>query len=282
MNEISLSQGLKFRWLGAAGMEFFDGDKTILVDPFFTRPRMAKNFFVRVKPDKVLVQKWIKACDAIFVTHAHYDHVLDVPLVNQLTHAPVYASRNVNRLIQVGGVPDAQNLNISVGDEITVGKFKVTILKGTHGVTPLDFILNRPIPQNIRYPLRLTDYRLDGCFAFHIEWEGMSILIGESPVRADLAFVYPLRDPKQYLWYLPQAAPQVVIPIHWDDFFQPLNHTIRTLPFPKLGFPPKVRRIKIDQFCSGLEAEMDDVKTVIPEPFQWMAAGIKDGVITIN
>ncbi|NTU75177.1 MAG: MBL fold metallo-hydrolase, partial [Anaerolineaceae bacterium] len=192
------------------------------------------------------------------------------------------ASSNVNRLIRVAGVPDAENLHISIGDEIIVGNFKITVLKGTHGVTPLDFLLNRPVPQNLRYPLRLTDYRLDGCCAFLFEWEGLTFLIGESPVRADLAFVYPLRDPKQYLWYLPQVAPQVVVPIHWDDFFQPLNHTIRTLPYPKLGFPPKIRRIDIEQFCSGLRAEMGEVKTIIPTPFQWMAAGHEDGVLTIN
>ncbi len=69
------------RWLGVAGLEFTLGDHTLLIDPFLSRPPLRNVFMGRVYSDIQLIKEKIKKADHILITHAHYDHLLDVPAI---------------------------------------------------------------------------------------------------------------------------------------------------------------------------------------------------------
>ena len=83
--------GLKIRWLGTAGFEISDDETTILIDPFVSRPTVAKAVFKELPIDTSAVDRYVlgpiersgglKKIKAILISHTHYDHVQDAPYV---------------------------------------------------------------------------------------------------------------------------------------------------------------------------------------------------------
>lgn len=73
---------LQIRWLGTACNLIQVGDAAILTDPFFTHYRASHVFFGGDTPsDPVAVEEHSRCLprpQAIFIGHAHYDHLLDL------------------------------------------------------------------------------------------------------------------------------------------------------------------------------------------------------------
>jgi L-ascorbate metabolism protein UlaG (beta-lactamase superfamily) len=78
---------VKFRWLGGAGVELEANGQILAIDPFFTRPPMQALWLSRVSPNRKLVEQYIRKYDYLLISHAHYDHVMDVPIVLEKTGA---------------------------------------------------------------------------------------------------------------------------------------------------------------------------------------------------
>ena len=76
---------ISFRWLGNAGFEFQLGNTILLVDPFLTRPRQTQVYFGSAAVDRQAINEHVKACSHILVSHAHFDHFMDVP---EIAYAP--------------------------------------------------------------------------------------------------------------------------------------------------------------------------------------------------
>ena len=96
---------VRFRWLGVAGIELLSSeelmaDESLLIDPFFTRPPIWRLWFGRVAPNPARIPASLPRCDHILVSHAHYDHLLDVPVIARRTLARVYGSANTCALLQ--------------------------------------------------------------------------------------------------------------------------------------------------------------------------------------
>ncbi len=221
---------VQFRWLGAAGVELTAGHQVLAVDPFFTRPPFRRLWFGRAESDRTLAAAKLPRCDFILISHAHYDHLMDVPDVARRTGATVCGSPNACRLAAALGVPDGQIRQIGLGDRLHLGAFDVEVLPGDHRKTPLDILINAPLPATLRSPLRLTDYRMDACYSFLIRVGPYRILHGAAPVPADLWLTVPTRRRGRNAELLRAIRPQLVVPIHWDNFFRPLSRPIRPLP----------------------------------------------------
>jgi glyoxylase-like metal-dependent hydrolase (beta-lactamase superfamily II) len=86
------SETVVIRWLGNANYEFAYKGKVYLFDSYFDRtPRSHKLGFTAAD---------VKTATAIFVSHAHFDHVSDIGPVSRQTGAPVvfdYIERFYNR-----------------------------------------------------------------------------------------------------------------------------------------------------------------------------------------
>ena len=59
------SESIFFKWLGVAGIEFKIKNRTLIVDPYFTRVPFYKMWIGKVVPDSKLIKQKIKYCDFI-------------------------------------------------------------------------------------------------------------------------------------------------------------------------------------------------------------------------
>lgn len=276
-----------FRWLGVAGVELATGGQTLLVDPFFTRPPFCKVLWGQVAPDEELVARHIQAGDFILVTHAHYDHVMDVPLVVKKTGASVMGSRNTCRLLEICGVPPGSLREIRCGERFELGAFTVQVIAARHIRLPL--YRPGPLKQALRPPLRLADYRMDESFSFLLSTAGLRILLwgGDSTdgaERADVLFTYFMSGPSFYRDLLEKVQPSLVIPLHWDNLFRPLARPLKpTWRPPRLGFPAWLRA-RPEAFCGTIARFSPSVRVLVPEIFkqydigQDLFAGRSDGI----
>ncbi len=264
---------MEFCWLGVAGIQLKADDQILVIDPYFTRIPLWRVGLGRLHPDERLGAEHISRCDFVLVTHAHYDHLMDVPGVLRHSGATVLGSPNTCRLLAASGVPQEQIRLIAAGDALTLGDFRVEVLPAEHGQSPLQGLLSRPLPARLRPPQRVWDYRMDSCLAFLIQAGGRRVLVGaaEYPAGAaatDALFVGVTYSPARYRSLLQRARPPVVVPIHWDDMFRPLSQPIRpTLKPPTWTIPP-LQRVDLAGFSRMIEQLSPGTRVVIPEMFR--------------
>lgn len=268
---------LQCRWLGVAGVELSAGGQTLVIDPFFTRFPLWRMWPGRVRPDRDLIAATLQRCDHVLVTHAHWDHLMDVPHVALNTGATVAGSRNTCQLLEVLGVPPGQIREISAGERLSLGAFHVEVLPAQHGRTPVDRYINGPLRSGLKPPLRAFDYRMDACFSFLVHVGGYRLLIGpgENPVEslpADMLFVGVFKTmpdpPAYYATLLRRVTPAVVIPYHWDDLFSPLSRPLRPMfQLPEWAFPP-LRRVDLAAFSRMIAHMAPGTRVLVPEIFR--------------
>lgn len=258
---------LKFRWLGVAGIEITANGQTLLADPFFTRPPLHNVLWGRVKPDKDRVFGHIRKGNFILITHSHYDHLLDVPAVVEKTGAVVLGSANTCRLLEICGVPAAGIRQVEVGDNFNLGRFNIRVFPARH--VPLPVYRPGRLKDSLQPPLRLIEYRMDQDFSYLIRVGGLRILLwsGNNPDgahKADILFTNFVIRPSFYRQLLEKVRPSVVIPIHWDNLFQPpvITQKLSGKRFTGLTYTrPKTCARFISRFSPS-------IITVIPEIFK--------------
>ena len=255
------------RWLGVAGLEFSFGDHILLIDPFLSRPPLRNVFMGRVYPDIQLIKENIKKADHILITHAHYDHVLDVPAIAKQTGALVYGSANVCRLLQVHQVPLAQSLIVHAFGEIKLPYAYVRVIPARHPFIP--GYHSGKLIDNLKPPLHLRDYRMDKCFSYLIEFEYLKLLVWSSisTEHAQPADVLFLRSVASQDWYdkmIEVVQPRLVIPTHWDDFFRTLSQPIRPFFAPPTLSNPFIQPINLDDFKKRILQSDSTCKILIP------------------
>lgn len=263
-NPNSLIQKGKVRvtFLGTTSILLDDGETQVLTDGFFTRPSLWKTAFSKIESDpiilaSVLEKAKINRLKGIFVCHSHYDHAMDSPFVAKLTNAKLFGS---NSTINVGlgaGLDMANMEEFQIGKPIKLGKFVITVLESKH--TPPFRILGKtnatdPNFPNITSPLiqpvKAFAYIEGGTFDFYIQHGKNKIVIKSSTnfvkgaydkIKADILFLGIAQlslQPKQFQKEffdetIQKLNPKFIIPIHWDNFFKPLDKPLE--PNLKLG-----------------------------------------------
>jgi L-ascorbate metabolism protein UlaG (beta-lactamase superfamily) len=177
------------RWLGTACFELVLQDgKHLLIDPF-----MDDSINSPTKADQ------IEACDYMFLTHGHWDHVLDVGKITRRFAPPVYcnqaAAESVTRL---QGVDKDLITVLGAGDAATLPGFKAEVLRGVHTnpVTEYKRITGRAMPpaDSFTSPLErarellLETSGTDQIQERHLEWRS------SYPGGKQLNFVFELAD----------------------------------------------------------------------------------------
>lgn len=251
---------LTFRWLGVAGVELnMDGDM-LAIDPFFTRPSLI-GFLKPVIPDSRLISEKLPVCQAVLVTHSHWDHLMDVPEVLRRTGAIAHGSANTCQLLRLQGVPELQVQKAQVGDRLSLGAYEVDVIEGQHSWIPFSRFLNGALPSGLQPPLRLQDYRMDACLGYRIKVCGTRLLLcAAKPQPADVLFMVAQESRDYYQSLFQGAHPHTIVPIHWDNFLRPLDKPIHTFTRPG--------RMNLSKLARLAQQSLPQVNVIIPEMFR--------------
>lgn len=259
---------IKVRWLGVGGLEFRCQGTVILFDPFLTRPSLWKTALFPLQPNLPLLQKHLPAADGIFITHAHYDHLMDVPAILSYTSAMAYGSSNACELLQSAGSPRQRCRVVYPGTEISIPPFRVRVLEGSH--IPLPVFNKRSITRKPTPPLRVWDYQMDACYSFDVQIGEFSLLIwhdlrGENAPAAQVLFFNPEIAPPNLRTLLTTVKPATVVPIHWDDFFLPLDHEVKPFftPAHRRLFP--IRRFQVNLLRQRCQQFYPPCQVILPQ-----------------
>lgn len=113
----------KLRWLGTACFEVvLPNKKTLVIDPF-----------VDDAVDSPITSSQFEGCDFLFLTHGHFDHILDAGKLSDRFSPTIYCSKLVaESLIKHLGVNPKRVRPVAVGDRVCETGMTVEIIQGTH------------------------------------------------------------------------------------------------------------------------------------------------------
>lgn len=271
---------VRVTFLGITSLLFDDGETQLLIDACYTRPRLVQVLRGQLQTDRDVVDEVLKRAKAerlkaIFVAHSHYDHALDVAYVAKATGAVLYGSESTLNIGRGGELGEKQLALYKPGEEVKVGQFVVTVFESKHS-PPMRFVnddLGEVIDKPLEQPAGVRDFKEGGSFDFLIRRGDHAVLVTPSTnavegaldkVRADVVFLGSGTLGKQdkafrdfyYDQIVGKVKPKLVIPVHWDNFFQPLMEDLE--PFHKpiddvhTGFDYLIRRTKADGIEFGL------------------------------
>lgn len=235
---------MKLRWFSTAAFTLTEGETTLAFDPFLGLP------LGRRWPD--LDGRSFREADAVFVTHGHVDHILEIPALLAGARVPIYATRTPCRTLQRHGVPADRLRALRPGDTVDVGPFRVKAYQGRHcrfdapliRQTVLSPRLWRHLPRALRLLCYVAEYPEKGETLFYEVTAGEkriqvmgSMGLDPSvayPTGAD-ALILPYQGRSDLLTYgqaiVQRLRPKAVYLDHYDDSFPPLTAPIDTQPF---------------------------------------------------
>ncbi len=268
----TLNKDITLKWLGVGGIELKAGSRIMLIDPYFTRIPLSKLLFGKASTDKKIFNGIIKSCDHLMVTHPHFDHIMDVPDIIKETKCRVYGSPNTLKILSLTGVPSRLMYGVKPGDILDFDEFKIEIFESTHGITP-GFTAGK-LKTSLKPPIKPLEYRMDICHGYYIFIE--NIVLMTDPGRnnknlktrkVDILLINPCYNKIYFNFLIEQIHPEIIIPIHWDNFFKPLNEPLE----PNIAIPnlrsPILRRIDLDLFKKNIKKIDNGIEVLIPEIF---------------
>jgi L-ascorbate metabolism protein UlaG (beta-lactamase superfamily) len=229
---------VRVTYLGVNGYQFEANGHALLVDPYFTRAGLTVVAFQqRLEPNEARISFGLRhvrsRIDAVLVTHAHFDHLLDVPEIMKRTNARLVAGVTAVNLTMSCGLDRNRCLIAESGFMRGIGPWRICVLPSAHdrifGWLPFRGTKTQPGT----CPAKASDWRLGEPVAFLIEANGKRIYVdsGGTPeilpppevTPVDLAILgVALPDSRKRLRAaIERLRPKYILPSHQDDFFSP-------------------------------------------------------------
>lgn len=245
---------LRITWLGTAGIYLTDGKTGILIDPYVSRFGIIRIALgLPLEPNRALVRQWTgllgkNNIDAVIVSHSHFDHAADAPYFAAEAHAPLVGTESTLNIGRGCGLTENQLMAAQYGSIMRFGNFTVTFIESAHGPAllgrvPYPGFIDRPLVP----PVKAANYRLGGVFALRIEHPDATVIhhgsAGFKPGMYDDATADILLlgiggrgATDRYLENVAlQTRARLVIPVHLDYFFKPLEAGMSLLPGVRFG-----------------------------------------------
>lgn len=272
--------GYELEWLGVNGWKIAFDDVRLLIDPWVTRYFTGTFSPGGQDPDTEIVwnrtiidDKFSRPVDMVLLTHGHFDHISDVPLIAANTGATVWGTESHLNLVRslaarTGTALDENKLSLLRGGELRdLGAFTITVLRSVH----------RPFGKNQIAPVAQSSWQVDpsirsikelgegGSLNYVISNSGASTLmvlgsgdfsVSDLPITCPDAVILPTggANVAQMVQRFVERVgrPRIVIASHWDNFDLPLN------PPVDVGNVPALKAAVADA--------MPDTRFVIPVP----------------
>lgn len=244
------SDRLTAQFMGVSTLMLSDGETSLMTDGFFSRPGLLKVALGRIGPDCERIDATLRAIGyptlaAVMVAHAHYDHALDSAVVASRTGAVLIGSASVANIGLGAGLSPERIKTVETRQTFEFGQFTVKAFPSPHSS---DARYPGTIDAPLKPPARTREYKEGGNYSYLIEQRnGLRILIHPSAnftkgqfnnVKADVVFLgigmlgkQDLQFARDYWHEVVQVTgARLVIPIHWDDFFEPLDKGLHPMP----------------------------------------------------
>jgi L-ascorbate metabolism protein UlaG (beta-lactamase superfamily) len=218
-------------YLGVAGWQIECAGKTILVDPYFSRP--ALNGAIESDPQAIAAHAPKKA-DLILVGHSHVDHLLDTPGVAIATGAEVMGSASTTAVAKARNVSSDHLITVQGGEDCQFDGFSVRVIPSLHSALDHKHGTPRPIPISVMPPVRFDDYEADQTFEYLLRIGGHEIFISDTAnfIERELVGMHPdvaivatglRQEIHDYTGRLMQLLhePTTVFATHFDDWKSP-------------------------------------------------------------
>lgn len=235
---------MKLKWFGTASVMYQEGKDKILFDPFFP---LNKKLYQPSLAEYAEVEH-------IFITHGHFDHLIDVPEILSKGKATVYCSEIVANILQQDGVESDRIVILNPGHSIETGPFTINAVKGRHIVFDKwmlfkTFCNYRMLVHhaNLRKMLKVSSKFQEGgqTLLYQIKTRDKHVLhLGSLNLPEDQVYpknmdmlLIPLQgrsDLNNYTMpYIKLLEPKTVLLHHFDDSFPPVSSTVDTKGFSK-------------------------------------------------
>lgn len=237
---------LRLRFAGVSTLLFDDGETAWITDGFFSRPGLASMLTTRIAPDPARIDAGLQALGvtrlaAVIPLHSHYDHALDAPAVALRSGALLMGSASTLQIGRGAGLAEGQMKEIRPGDTLRLGRFTLSFFASRHSPTAWsDGQGHEEIAEPLAPPAHASAWREGTVFALLVEHEGRRLWVQSSAgfipgafqgQRADTLLLgigtLGKKDATYRAAYWQALARTLdarrVIPIHWDDFWQPLD-----------------------------------------------------------
>ncbi len=231
----SPGETIEITYLGTAGFIIKGERRTLVLDPYLSRPNLRQTMSARLLPNTELIRQVIPEADDVLIGHAHYDHILDAPDLCKQTGARLIGSRSTIMVGRAAGLPPSQMRETEGREDIACGHWTVRGLPSRHGKLwgripfPGD-ILNPP-----SWPPRMGELKHGLVLNWIVDTGGLRIahidsadfineeLAGQQADILCLCAIGRKARPDYVKDAVRLLKPRWIIPCHWDTMMTPLH-----------------------------------------------------------
>jgi L-ascorbate metabolism protein UlaG (beta-lactamase superfamily) len=243
---IELRADLEIEWLGVAGYRLTYQAHTLLLDPFVSRFPLGhalRRKTVLPDPVRVAALRGPGTVVGIACGHAHFDHALDTPALARRFGCTAYGSRSLINLMRLHGL-ESQAVEAEPYRRYELGPFELSFTPSVH--SKLLFGLKVPAAGDIQAgsPDQLTPagYKCGQTWGIRVAvadivfyHQGSADLVDDAVRDHDVdIFLAGVagRNFTPHYWerILPLLRPKVIVPMHYDNFFDQVETPMTFLP----------------------------------------------------
>jgi L-ascorbate metabolism protein UlaG (beta-lactamase superfamily) len=254
---VDRDSAVQVTFLGNTTLVIKDKQTTLLVDGFLSRPGpgLLRCVIGTVGPSKEIIQDELAAAgvihvNAVLVGHAHHDHALDATMIADLYDAEVVGSTSYAKIYEGSHDPRRDSKLVTIptgGGSREIGDFVVDFVPSAHGArcSLVQKLIAGEITAPLHLPAHISRLKCGDVFALRIKHKQAEIVVtttagaeagklkGERP--ADVLFLsvgyLSEEKPKRQDFYwehtVEATRPDVIVPVHWDDFTIKLSEGLK-------------------------------------------------------